>query len=493
MICWSMADPTHIRAAVADFEERLVAAVAVMESLRTPAEFCEAERRLHALSQAFADKLTADVLRRVSADTERRRAATDDLRKRAGPIKLRSQGFRSTTIRLLGGSMADVETPYMYAAPIGPSQTKRGKSGTGVYPVLDELGISGRSTPALRLRVAMAVAEAGSVATARQLMSEHGLDLEHKTALRLTYHVCDVATQARNRCVKETNRGNDNGEFVGRRIVACVDGGRINIRKGKSGAPPKGGRRAFTTDWREPKVLTIYALDEHGRRDKRVPSIIDATLGDADAVFRLMRYYLRNVGAHRAEELILIGDGAKWIWKRADRLRQDLNLPKERFTEVVDYFHAVERLYTFARSRPGWSESKAVRWAVGKKAWLKAGKVEKIEESIAKQLTATERKKGAQLPYWRRNRHRLRFACHRQRRVPNGSGAVESAVRRVLNLRMKGPSTFWTEEHAEGVIHIRAHLKAGRWAELERVVLENSCWRPHRRRRRGRRKATFLK
>jgi hypothetical protein len=43
-----------------------------------------------------------------------------------------------------------------------------------------------------------------------------------------------------------------------------------------------------------------------------------------------------------------------------------------------------------------------------------------------------------------------------------------------INLRMKGASIVWTEEHAEGVLHICAHAKSGRWDELEAAVLTHT-------------------
>ena len=87
--------------------------------------------------------------------------------------------------------------------------------------------------------------------------------------------------------------------------------------------------------------------------------------------------------------------------------------------------------------------------------------------------------------YWRRNRERLRYATFREQGLPIGSGAVESSVRRVINLRLKGASITWTEEHAEGVLHLRAHAKSGRWRELEVIVLNNTGWRPTARRPRA--------
>jgi hypothetical protein len=54
--------------------------------------------------------------------------------------------------------------------------------------------------------------------------------------------------------------------------------------------------------------------------------------------------------------------------------------------------------------------------------------------------------------------------------VPLGSGAIESTIRRVLNLRLKGTSLFWEESNAEAVIQLRAAVLSGRWEErLERT------------------------
>jgi hypothetical protein len=41
--------------------------------------------------------------------------------------------------------------------------------------------------------------------------------------------------------------------------------------------------------------------------------------------------------------------------------------------------------------------------------------------------------------------------------LPIGSGSVESAIRRVVNLRLKGASLFWLKEMAEAVLYLRAH------------------------------------
>ena len=49
--------------------------------------------------------------------------------------------------------------------------------------------------------------------------------------------------------------------------------------------------------------------------------------------------------------------------------------------------------------------------------------------------------------------------------MPPGSGAIESPIRRVLNLRLKGTSLFREESDAEAVIQLRAAVLSGRWEE----------------------------
>jgi hypothetical protein len=138
-----------------------------------------------------------------------------------------------------------------------------------------------------------------------------GVDIDHKAALRPTYMVTADALHARQEAMRTTTEGDDAGPFSGRRVVAAVDGGRLQVRKRVAGRPKKGGRKRFVTEWREPKVLTIYVLGDDGKRDKTFRSVIDGTLGDADDVFALLTYHLLRLGVHRASELTLVGDGAR--------------------------------------------------------------------------------------------------------------------------------------------------------------------------------------
>ncbi len=474
-------DPRLIEEATRVFRARLLASIHEMGDVRTPSGFCAAERAVHALALELAAEITQRVLQQISDDAVRGKEALEDVRERASGrgVQVRVERPRKTKIRTLGGSLIEVVTPYATAKPRSDAPLQsRGRQGTGVYPVLDQLGIAGRATPALRLLAARTVCEANSVTSARELLRASGVELDHKTALRLTYMVSDSSLRHRRKAMRQQRSGNDAGEFVGRRVVATVDGGRINIRRRVAGRPRKGGRKRFETEWREPKVITLYVLGADGKRDRSVPSVIDGTMGDADAVFALMRYHLLRLGAHKAVDVSLVADGAKWIWKRGEELRTALGLPRERFHEIVDYFHAIERLGDFSKAQAGWTEEYRRAWLGVQKKRLKAGDIEQIESVFRVLAKGRGKELDTEREYWKRNRERLRFGAFRSAGLPNGSGAVESSVRRVVNLRLKGASITWTEEHAEAILHLRSYAKSGRWGELEEAALGEARWRP---------------
>ncbi len=55
-------------------------------------------------------------------------------------------------------------------------------------------------------------------------------------------------------------------------------------------------------------------------------------------------------------------------------------------------------------------------------------------------------------------------------KLPIGSGAIESAIRRVINLRLKGPCIFWCKGHAEELLMLRSYYKSGRWNLFKKMA-----------------------
>ena len=72
--------------------------------------------------------------------------------------------------------------------------------------------------------------------------------------------------------------------------------------------------------------------------------------------------------------------------------------------------------------------------------------------------------------YFERNQKRMRYDIISDVGLPIGSGAMESVIRRVVNLRLKGASMYWLEETAESMLMIRSYFKSGRWDILKKLT-----------------------
>jgi hypothetical protein len=54
---------------------------------------------------------------------------------------------------------------------------------------------------------------------------------------------------------------------------------------------------------------------------------------------------------------------------------------------------------------------------------------------------------------------------------------MESSIRRVVDLRMKGPCIFWLKENAGGFLHLRCLFKSGRWDDSFMQTLDSQALR----------------
>ena len=206
--------------------------------------------------------------------------------------------------------------------------------------------------PALASEVAQLAAALSSFEDAQARLRQMGVNMSIRRIANVAYH---FAQRARRR--QELDGMGIEGSLAGKRVVISTDGGRLRVRKNKRGQKTKKGRSRYHTDWREPKLLVIYVVDEKGRIAQEFAPVMDGTLKGPDEVFRLMEFYLRQLEIHRATEVLFIADGAKWIWQRVTKLWQRLGLVGVRCRELVDFYHVVEHVYALAALNTSWRAS----------------------------------------------------------------------------------------------------------------------------------------
>jgi len=61
---------------------------------------------------------------------------------------------------------------------------------------------------------------------------------------------------------------------------------------------------------------------------------------------------------------------------------------------------------------------------------------------------------------------RMNYGAARAMNLSIGSGVIESTIRRVVNLRLKGSSVYWSESTAQDMLLLRCLYKASRWQNI---------------------------
>jgi hypothetical protein len=248
----------------------------------------------------------------------------------------------------LGGLVLCVMT--LYRAPAARTGKGRGREGTGVYPELAVLGIQEGKSPALVREVGRQVALLPSYEIARQEMSRRGVSLDIKEIYGIGLYAGAAALTYRRRLLEQYRAGQmpAGSDFTGKRIGVFVDGGRTKIRtvtqRQRGRGPKKKRRRRYRSDWREPKLLIIYEMDEQGRMVPGSKAVVDGTFAGPDELMELLAMHLHKLGAASAAAVAFGGDGAPWIWERWDWVIKRVGLETGRVTKTLDWCHAVHHI-----------------------------------------------------------------------------------------------------------------------------------------------------
>ena len=231
----------------------------------------------------------------------------------------------------------------MYYHRSGKEKAK--KHNKGFYPGLILLGIHDYCTPAVASEVSLLSTTSSSTKEAQQLIMElRGYNIGEKTIVRIFKRFAERA-----RACRDMNKMPIVKKADGKMSVAIsTDGGRTRIRKKKRGRKTKKGRNRYSTDWREPKLIIIYWLDDDGKKSTQYCPIIDANLEGPDEIFALLIYYLGKIGLENIKKLIFVSDGAKWIWERVKKMVIQMGLKRIEFFAALDFYHAVEHLNNLA-------------------------------------------------------------------------------------------------------------------------------------------------
>jgi hypothetical protein len=248
------------------------------------------------------------------------------------------------------------------------------------------------------------------------------------------------------------------------KLYIAIDGTGVPVvpreTEGRPGKDETG--RAKTREAKLGCVFTQTKLDQQGYpvRDEGSTTYVGAI--ETAEVFG-PRVYAEAVrrGLRQAEQVIILGDGAPWIWGIAI-----LYFPGA--TQIVDLYHAREHLAGLSNSVYGPASAESKQWAEGRYKQLDAGDVKGVITSMRRlrpraQKAQEEIRKA--IDYFQNNAERMRYADFRRQGLFVGSGIVEAGCK-TIGLRLKQSGMRWTVQGANAILTLRCCQLSGRWEEF---------------------------
>lgn len=405
----------------------------------------QAETRLREAALSFAAKALGELMSGPLQNT----AGVDAPR---GRRELRTTGVLS--------AVGEVSYTRWYVA---------GADGSRSFPADDALGIVCGCTPGAAKRLCHMGAKSQSYAEASESLELlAGIRVSPNTVRRLVAAAGpDMADWAGERQPTAVQPGRD--------VAVCLEMDMTGVRmlkkyllgvKGKDG-PAKG---------RQIKCGVAFLLERGG--DGLYHKVPDSTVhilsfGDVADFSAALDRAREKLGAGRVARLIVVSDGAEWIWNIvADRFREAF--------EVVDFWHAAEHLHELCEFVHGKGGAASESFANMRRRLKRYG-VNCVIRHFESLALSRAKRRGVKkrLRYFRSHRGRMQYHLYRRKGWPIGSGEVEGACRSLIKQRTDLSGQRWSPDGALNVLWVRALIKDG---------LHDQYWNA-RRKRSTRRKA----
>jgi hypothetical protein len=346
-------------------------------------------------------------------------------------------------------------------------------------PLLDLLGVEpGRICGSLARRLGLLAAVAPYELAARLAQLLLGVSISTMGVWRVAQRLRQAAanySEALSQYHADSRSEAASVEQTPSAVILGVDGCTLGMqvrthRRRRVGAEPLPALPVIEQGhFREVKTGVLLLPSERvetspGRRSV-VRRFLVTCLGEADEIFRRLYAQLRELGwVDSRTVVVIVGDGAEWIWNRATMFVNRC--------EILDFWHALEHAWTFARLRYGEDSAQADRWVHRIAEDLRAGKVQDVIAALKRLRPKTEELRASLqslIGYYSENAGRMRYDEYLRLGYGIGSGAVESAHKQVVHARLRQAGMRWSEAGARRLLALRLLLLNGDWSLLDRL------------------------
>lgn len=433
--------PLNTTTKLQDFIDKYVACE--YENLRAQlvdGELREVEDVVHAFALKCFDVIMEDLMVAAAKQMEQRH------REQYNNLETRPQ-----TIQVRSGTKISINGCYRKRVTDNNPESQR-------KLLAQYWGLIRDASPGLYARTAQSAVLCPSYDQASQLMNDFGITCTVSSVQRLTNTVAETC-----HLYGEMNLQLEADEsLANKRVVISSDGGRSRLRE-YNGSRNEEGRAQYDTPYREPKLFVIEVLNDQGRQSQHHLPIYGCRF-DKDEHVELVRSYLKKLKIDQAAEVQLICDGAVWIWNAFPKMLKELGVEQEKMTLTLDYYHATQHLNKLCEQLPSRIGKKRQKVLFKRfKEWLWQGKVHYVIRYFNRLYRRIPSSIKTELNYFKRHQNHTQYRDYESRKLLCGSGLVESAIRRIVNLRFKNSSTFWLKENVEKLFFIRGAVLSKRW------------------------------
>lgn len=217
--------------------------------------------------------------------------------------------------------------------------------------------------------------------------------------------------------------------------------------------------------WKEMKLARVFHesqnIDIQKDRKEIVQSVYVSHLGSAIEFCPKVERHLSAIPSKK----VFVADGAKWIWNWVED-----NYPGS--TQILDYYHAVEKLEAVARlCFP--NEEQRKQWLQKQRTCLLDDEVSEVIEDLRKIRTRSgeaSQVRDTVITYYVEHEDRMLYKTFKSQGLLIGSGPIEAAHRNVIHQRLKLSGQRWSIQGAQAIANLRCYHQSQAWGIIEDLI-----------------------
>jgi hypothetical protein len=268
------------------------------------------------------------------------------------------------------------------------------------------------------------------------------------------------------------------------RLYVETDGVTARLRRGSVPMEQEETQRSGDV-YREIKVGAVFVAESGRHRSALVPGVfVDSAQRQVYVARRctaeefgpLLYQCACHQGLASAKQVVVLGDGAPWIWNQATQ-----HFPGA--VQIVDLFHAKQHVWEVAHAVYGRASPEAVTWAKTACQHLEQGYIADLIAAIAALPPLapppghTRSIPEQAIGYFSTNATRMDYPTFRAQGMHIGSGIAEAACKTVVSTRAKRTGMRWTPRGLAAIIALRIAVLNGSyddfWLHRHHFVLNN--------------------